>query len=219
MRVNALLLLTLIAACTSSVSEEEGRVVSAAELAGGRLVVDIRDPRAFAAGHEHGALNLQWGWGQLEGRVRAYLPDLATPIALRGAAVSRAQKARSALGTLGYTDVVILSGTPGEARHGELSLITARELAERIATGAAPIVIDVRTPAEWKRGTIEGAILVEQDAAPEIVDELDPTAEYAIICAGGYRSSQLASLLRAQGFEHVVNVIDGMSAWYGLADQ
>lgn len=216
MRAEAILLLGLLTACNSSESVEEGRVISAAQLTPGRIVIDVRDPRDFALGHEEGALNLQWGWDQLEDRVLAYVPDTATPIAVRAATGSRARKARTALEERGYTDVVILSGQPGEVGHGELPLITARELAERLKGVDAPIVIDVRTPQEWKRGTIEGSILVEQDAAPGIVEGLDPAGDYAIICAGGYRSSQLASLLQSRGFEHMVNVIDGMSAWYDL---
>ena len=45
---------------------------------------------------------------------------------------------------------------------------------------------------------------------------LDPGRRIAVICEGGYRSSQLASLLLARGFTNVVHVIDGMEGWRSL---
>lgn len=176
-----------------------------------RVVVDTRDPATFAAGHDPGAINLQWGWDQLESRVHAYLPEHSTPLAVRAESAERAEEARALLVAGGYADVVVLEGEPGSAT---LSLWTVVELEERLAGDDPPVVIDVRTPREWERGVIEGAVTVEQDAAPRLVPELDPEAEYAVICAGGYRSGQLASLLRARGFERVHNVVDGMKAWY-----
>jgi hydroxyacylglutathione hydrolase len=42
---------------------------------------------------------------------------------------------------------------------------------------------------------------------------LDPDTPFAVICAGGYRSSAAASLLQRQGFRHLYNVAGGTSAW------
>lgn len=186
---------------------------AAAAAAGERLVVDVREPADFAAGHDPGALNLQWGWAQLEARAAAYLPDHAAPLAIRADGERAAARAHAELLDQGYADVVVLSDEPGDE---PLDVLTATELAARLDAGDDLVVIDVRTPAEWARGVIAGAIRVEQDAAPALVDELDPSGEYAVICAGGYRSSQLASLMRRRGFPRVSNVIDGMSAWYAL---
>ena len=60
--------------------------ISAADAATAqRLVLDVREPADFAAGHDADALNLQWGWKQLPSRVEAYVPDPATPLAVRAA--------------------------------------------------------------------------------------------------------------------------------------
>ncbi|TDJ71241.1 MAG: rhodanese-like domain-containing protein, partial [Planctomycetota bacterium] len=175
-----------------------------------RVVIDTRAPDAFAAGHRAGAINLQSGWNQLRDRVRAYVPDRATPIAVRAKDAREARNVAGVLAELGYTDVVLVR--PG-ADEATLSTLLVSELLARLADDDPPVVIDVRTAGEWATGTIDGARLVEQDAAPALVAELDPTLEYAVICEGGYRSSQLASLLRRAGFERVHNVIDGMAAW------
>lgn len=76
------------------------------------------------------------------------------------------------------------------------------------------VVIDVRTPAEWEQGTIEGALLFATGEAPDRVDELDPTQAYAIICKAGGRSARFAQLLIDQGFDLVLDVGDGMDGWY-----
>jgi hydroxyacylglutathione hydrolase len=45
------------------------------------------------------------------------------------------------------------------------------------------------------------------------VGELDPSAPTVVYCAGGYRSSVAASLLRESGFEDVSDLIGGFDAW------
>jgi hydroxyacylglutathione hydrolase len=179
-----------------------------------RQVIDTRGPAEFAAGHDPGAINLQWGWNQLEGRVAAYFPDKSTPIALRSGEHSAGSLAE--LRRAGYQDVLLLEGPVGDET---LSTMTTAELAQRLAAGDDLIVIDVRTQGEWDKGVIEGAITYEQDEAPAHLADLDPSKEYAIICAGGYRSGQFASLLRRSGFERVHNVIDGMSGWYAREEK
>ncbi|MEM7305880.1 MAG: rhodanese-like domain-containing protein [Planctomycetota bacterium] len=178
-----------------------------------RLVLDTREPEAFAAGHLPGALNLQWGWSQLEARVRSYVPDLDTPLAVRGSTPAEAERAAAVLVALGYEDVTLPPSAPETAT---LALITAAELRERLAGPEPPTLIDVRSEAEFETGTVAGARCVDQDLAPGLLEELDPAGSYAVVCEGGWRSSQLASLLRRHGVEDVINVIDGMAGWRAL---
>lgn len=92
--------------------------------------------------------------------------------------------------------------------------ITTAQLAERLDAGHDLVVIDVRTPGEWRRGTIEGALLFATNEAPDRIGELDPGRSYAIICAAGSRSARFAHLLVEEGFEDVIDVTDGMNGWY-----
>ena len=114
------------------------------------------------------------------------------------------------LKTRGYTDLVIAE--PKDESH-TLPTMTAAELRDVLRESDPPVVIDVRTESEQSGGIIEGAILLEQDSAPEFAKEFDRTKRYAVICAGGFRSSQLASWMKRNGFKDVTNVIDGMWAW------
>jgi rhodanese-related sulfurtransferase len=43
--------------------------------------------------------------------------------------------------------------------------------------------------------------------------ELDPEESTIVYCAGGYRSSIAASLLRSKGFTHVADLQGGYGAW------
>lgn len=201
----------LLVACAGRPGGGAGAAASATPLAE-RLVVDVREPRAFAAGHTAGALNLQLTWRQLPERLPAYVPDRATPLAIQAADLEEWEAASAVLHRLGYGDFVP-AGPPGAER---LELIDAATLRERLAGPDPPVVLDVRTPEEWSGGVVDGAVRVLAGDAPSVVPGLDPGRAYAVICEGGVRSSQLASLLRREGFARVSNVIDGMAAWRRL---
>jgi rhodanese-related sulfurtransferase len=51
----------------------------------------------------------------------------------------------------------------------------------------------------------------------DLLDELDPAAPTVVYCAGGYRSSVAASVLRAHGFGTVADLVGGYPAWASLA--
>jgi hydroxyacylglutathione hydrolase len=180
-----------------------------------RLVIDTRDPEAFAAGHAPGSLNIQRTWGQLQDRTLSYVPDRSQPIALRAASLSNAQEGAAILKELGYSDVSLYEGE-GTDEAGSLELILATDLKSLLDTGATPIIIDIRQASEFETGVIDHATLVDQDEGPRAVADLDKGQRYVILCEGGWRSSQLASWMQSQGFTDVVHVIDGMAGWRDL---
>lgn len=211
-------ILALVAACCAAIgcdapAESEPSVTAVAP---GMLVLDTRDPADFAAGHHAGALNIQLSYGQLDGRVASYIPDRATPIAVHAGNAVEAARAMSILGAKGYTDVRIAE--PVDASDAaRLATIDAQALRAELDGPTPPLVVDVRTAKEYARGTIADALLFEQDEAPAWIDRLDRDRRIAVICEGGWRSSQFASLLAREGFPDVVNVIDGMAGWRALA--
>lgn len=178
-----------------------------------RIVIDTRAPDAFALGHAPGALNLQWGWDQLEDRIQAYVPTTRTPLSLVATSAAEAERAAAALHARGYRDVTLAAETLEEA---QLPTWTAAALRAALADDPDLVVLDIRTEPEWAKGAIEGALQLEQDEAPGRASELDRGRRYAVICEAGYRSSQLASWMLREGFEDVTNVIDGMAGWRAL---
>ena len=57
------------------------------------------------------------------------------------------------------------------------------------------------------------AITIPVGQLPARLDELDPQRPTVVYCAGGYRSSVAASLLRANGFADVSDIVGGYGAW------
>jgi hydroxyacylglutathione hydrolase len=48
----------------------------------------------------------------------------------------------------------------------------------------------------------------------ERLTELPPAGEeLAVVCAGGYRSTVVASVLARHGYQRLLNVTGGMNAW------
>ena len=77
------------------------------------------------------------------------------------------------------------------------------------------IILDVRTSWEWQNGHIPGAVHIPLDEMTARYQELDPDVETLVICQHGVRSEAVAAWLAQMGFEQVVNVRHGMSAWDG----
>ena len=71
----------------------------------------------------------------------------------------------------------------------------------------------MRNPGEVAAGTIPGAVTIPVGQLPARLDELDATKPTVVYCAGGYRSSVAASLLRQNGFVDVSDILGGFGAW------
>jgi rhodanese-related sulfurtransferase len=71
----------------------------------------------------------------------------------------------------------------------------------------------VRNPGEVTAGTIPGAATIPVGELPRRVDELDRSKPTVVYCAGGYRSSVAASVLRQRGFTDVSDIVGGYGAW------
>jgi rhodanese-related sulfurtransferase len=77
-------------------------------------------------------------------------------------------------------------------------------------------VLDVREPAEWKMGTLPGAILISQGDIVARVEELPKGRPVLCVCRSGARSANVAMFLSFSGFE-AANMSGGMKA-LGMQD-
>jgi rhodanese-related sulfurtransferase len=91
--------------------------------------------------------------------------------------------------------------------------VDAAQLKALLEGGDRPRVIDVRTVAEFARGTIGGAQHVELGTLPANLDGLDPRAPVVLVCQSGGRSSQGCALLDQRGFQRVYNLVGGIAGW------
>lgn len=69
-------------------------------------------------------------------------------------------------------------------------------------------VIDVRTPAEYAEGHLDGAVNIDYESghfASEIT-KLDPAGTYVLYCRSGNRAGKALTEMQAAGFANVTNV-------------
>jgi sulfur-carrier protein adenylyltransferase/sulfurtransferase len=91
--------------------------------------------------------------------------------------------------------------------------ITPAALAERLARGDAPTMLDVREPYEWGIARLPEARLVPLDTLPEVMHSLDSDQELIVYCHHGMRSAAAVAWLREQGFEKARNLTGGIDRW------
>jgi rhodanese-related sulfurtransferase len=91
--------------------------------------------------------------------------------------------------------------------------ITPAEFAERRGRGEAPLLIDVREPAEFELARVEGAELMPLSRFDEWAPALDPERETVFMCHHGVRSAQVCAFLSRAGFKNLYNLSGGIERW------
>lgn len=185
------------------------------------LVIDAREPEAFAGGHVPGSVNV-WlaglpvfaGWLATETtRVYLVLPrldDLEDALKHLARVGIDAVEGVLAKGFEGWRDAGMPLATTGT--------VAPRELKE---TFDAHAVLDVRDDQEFEvEGHIPGARHLYVGYLDEHLDrvrrELEAKPSVAVTCSVGHRSGLAVSLLERQGFRAVKNLLGGMTAWEKL---
>lgn len=77
------------------------------------------------------------------------------------------------------------------------------------------VILDVRTPEEFRQGYIEGAVLLDY-YSPDFRDRfaaLDRDATIIMYCRSGNRSSHVLGLADKLGFRQVYDLRGGIVAW------
>lgn len=182
----------------------------------GALIVDGRDPDEFGRGHLIGSINvgLNGRYAEFAGSV---VPADADIILVTEAGFET--EAKNRLGRIGFDRVVgylerpVLAMEQDPDRVQRASRLTAPEFEARRHDLSSLQVIDVRNPGEVALGSIPGADPIPVGQLSRRLAELDPSAPTVVFCAGGYRSSVGASVLREAGFEDVSDVLGGYGAW------
>jgi glyoxylase-like metal-dependent hydrolase (beta-lactamase superfamily II) len=182
----------------------------------GAVLVDGRTAEEFAQGHLRGSINIG-----LEGRYAEFagsvLPSDVDIVLVTEPGQELEGKNR--LARIGFDRVIGYLDAPYQVmfEHQDdvrvASRLTATAFDERAAEISDLQVVDVRNPGETAAGTIPGAITIPVGQLPARLGELDPAKPTVVHCAGGYRSSVAASLLRQKGFSDVSDILGGYEAW------
>ena len=186
-----------------------------AALADGALVHDARDPQDFAAAHLVGAVNVPVDGRMAETVGMVFKPeDRIVIVAPEG----EEQEVATRFARIGFDHVVGYVAEPenyflshqDDVRHA--SRITIAELDEAAKTGDVQL-IDIRNAGELEAGQIPGSVHIPLAELSRRIDEIDATRPVVAYCAGGWRSSVGASLLRARGYLDVSDIHGGFAAW------
>ncbi|MBU3749254.1 MAG: MBL fold metallo-hydrolase [Mycobacterium sp.] len=182
----------------------------------GAVLVDGRGPEEFALGHLKGAVNIG-----LEGRYAEFAGSVVKPeddIVLM-TDTDRELEGKNRLGRIGFDRVIGYLEDPYAVMFENqddvevASRLTTTTLGERIADVPELQLVDVRNPGEAAAGMIADAVNIPVGQLPDRLTELDPRKPTVVYCAGGYRSSMAASLLRKNGFDDVSDLLGGYNAW------
>ena len=178
----------------------------------GALILDVRDPQTFAAGFVPGSINIGIK-GQFAPWVGTLITDIKQPI-LIVAEEGIEKEAVTRLARVGYDNTIgfLKGGFEGwiEAKQeiDEIVSISPEEFVELVDETELK-VLDVRKPGEFAGSHVEGAITAPLDFINESMKLIDPEETYLVHCAGGYRSMIFTSILRARGYENLIDVAGG----------
>ena len=200
-------------------------------------VLDIRERGTYERGHIYRATALPRRL--LESRLPALVPARALAVVLYDGDGSLGALARPTLAMMGYRDVRVLGGgvqawrasgrrlvqglnVPSKV-FGERALhdlktpqIAAHDLQARIEAGDDMVIVDSRTPEEYARGCIPGAVSVPGGELvlrlPELVRA--PTTTIVVHCGGRTRSYIGAESVRRMRLPNpVVALENGTMGW------
>src|SRR5579875_2646396 len=105
---------------------------------------------------------------------------------------------------------------PPAAVQNGIPQITVQELKRKRDAGEDFFLLDVREPHEFQIANLNGHLIPVNDL-PNRVSELEPVRqsgrEIVVHCKSGGRSQRAAEFLKQQGFQNVVNVAGGITAW------
>lgn len=192
------------------------RAFDAAANETGALILDTRDAQAFSEGYVPNSINIGID-GSFAPWVGALIPDVKQEILLV-ADPGREEEVVTRLARVGYDYCLgfLEGGFDAWKKAGmetdTIQRVSARELADIRAAHPDTPVIDVRKQSEYLSEHVVGAENAPLDFVNESMQHIPKDKTVYVHCAGGYRSMIFASILRARGYDNLVDVKGGFKA-------
>lgn len=182
----------------------------------GALLLDTRKPQTFKDGFIPNSINIGVDGG-FAPWVGALIIDLKQPILLI-VDEGRAEEVVTRLSRVGYDNTLgfLNGGIDAWKAAGKevdsIESISAEEFAKRMEGEID--VLDARKNSEYQAEHIDNEKVINfpLDNINSNMDQLNKDTEYHIHCAGGYRSMIAASILKARGFDKVIDVAGGFKS-------
>lgn len=179
------------------------------------LMLDTRDPEAFAAGFIPNSINIGLN-GSFAPWVGALIPDIKQQILLI-AEPGKEQEAITRMARvgydhcIGYLDCNISEWIAAGKEVDKVQSVTADELVQ-LSDSTSVHILDVRKKSEFDSEHIINAENVPLDYVNEVMPQIDKEHTYYVHCAAGYRSMIFISILKARGYNNLVDVKGGFKA-------
>lgn len=179
------------------------------------LILDTRDAEKFERGFIPNSVNIGID-GSFAPWAGALIPGVAQPLLIVCEA-GREAEVVTRLARVGFDNTLgyLKNGFKGWLLAGKeidtVESVSAEEFDKRFGRSGL-VILDVRKPGEYQQAHVVGAINVPLDFLNQHLDSIPKHGEVYLHCAGGYRSMIAASILKARGWENVINIQGGMKA-------
>ena len=176
------------------------------------LILDTRDPQTFAHGFVPNSINIGID-GSFAPWVGAMIPDIKHEILLV-TDEGREEEVITRLARVGYDFTIgyLKGGFTTWKNAGKevdhITSITADELSA-VMENEKVNVLDVRKKSEYLSEHVAGADNTPLDFINDSMAQLDKNKTYYVHCAGGYRSMIFNSILRARGYNNLIDIKGG----------
>ena len=180
------------------------------------VILDARAPQDFAKGFVPNSINIGID-GSFAVWVGTLIPDVKQDILLV-TDEGREEEVVTRLARVGYDHALghLKGGFNSWKNSGKeidiIQSISVDEFAEIQAKDANINILDVRKASENYSERIDGSINAPLDYINESMKLVHRNKTYYVHCAGGYRSMVFASILKARGYDKLIDVAGGFSA-------
>jgi glyoxylase-like metal-dependent hydrolase (beta-lactamase superfamily II)/rhodanese-related sulfurtransferase len=179
----------------------------------GALIIDTRDAKKFAAGFIPNSINIGLD-GQFASWVGTLIPDINQKI-LFIARPGHEEEVVTRLARVGYDHAIgyLKGGFDAWKNTGKetdsIHSVSVNELASVKANDSQAVILDIRRKSEYDSEHVVDAENIPLDYINQNMSQVAKDKTYYVHCAGGYRSMIFISILKARGYENLVNIQEG----------
>ena len=122
-----------------------------------------------------------------------------------------------------FTSIALLAGATAETPQKKQAIVdvqapaAAKLLADKKAQKQEVVILDVRTPREFKAVRIANSKNIDfvADSFEAKLAKLDKDKAYLVLCQSGARSRQSLAMFKKLGFTEIYHLDGGIMAWIG----
>lgn len=176
------------------------------------VIIDTRTAQTFNKGFVPNSINIGID-GSFAVWVGTLIPDVKQTILLV-VEEGREEEVITRLARVGYDATIgYLKGGIQAWQEAGFEIDTIQSVsAMEVARQNNPNILDVRKASEYNSEHIAQAENAPLDYINESMLKIDKNKTYYVHCAGGYRSMVFVSILRARGYENLIEVQGGFNA-------